>query len=92
MHYNILFFSAYTPIENAEQRVRYKLEFNTYYNKYRELHKVLDQVSKKFANLESKLKEAQKGSQEFKVSESNFKNSQSFVSTTDRRVNILFLY
>jgi len=63
---NMDFLVAYTPIENAEQRVRYKLEFNTYYNKYRELHKVLDQVSKKFANLESKLKEAQKGSQEFK--------------------------
>ena len=51
-----------------EQRVRYKSEFNQYYAKYRTLHKVLDQVSKKFAHLESRLKEAQKGSQDFKVS------------------------
>ena len=50
-----------------EQRVRYKSEFNQYYAKYRTLHKVLDQVSKKFAHLEARLKEAQKGSQDFKV-------------------------
>ena len=59
--------SAYTPILSVEQRVRYKSEFNQYYAKYRTLHKVLDQVSKKFAHLEARLKEAQKGSQDFKV-------------------------
>ena len=53
--------------------MRYKSEFNQYYAKYRTLHKVLDQVSKKFAHLESRLKEAQKGSQDFKVS---FKSEQ----------------
>ena len=60
-------FRAYTPIVSAEQRGRYKSEFNQYYAKYRALHKVLDQVSKKFAHLESRLKEAPKGSQDFKV-------------------------
>ena len=63
----IFCFRAYTPIVSAEQRGRYKSEFNQYYAKYRALHKVLDQVSKKFAHLESRLKEAPKGSQDFKV-------------------------
>jgi len=61
---NMDFLVAYTPIVSVEQRVRYKTEFNQYYAKYRTLHKVLDQVSKKFAHLENRLKEAQKGSQE----------------------------
>jgi len=63
---NMDFLVAYTPIVSAEQRGRYKSEFNQYYAKYRALHKVLDQVSKKFAHLESRLKEAPKGSQDFK--------------------------
>lgn len=58
---------AYTTIITAEQRQKYKAEFNTYYAKYRKLHNVLDQVSKRFAHLESKLKHAQKGSEDFKV-------------------------
>jgi len=64
---NMDFLVAYTPIDSVEQRVRYKSEFNQYYAKYRTLHKVLDQVSKKFANLENRLKEAQRGSQDFKA-------------------------
>jgi RNA polymerase II elongation factor ELL len=63
---NMDFLVAYTPIVSVEQRVRYKSEFNQYYAKYRTLHKVLDQVSKKFADLEARLKKAQKGSQDFK--------------------------
>jgi len=63
---NLDFLSVYTPIVSVEQRVRYKSEFNQYYAKYRALHKVLDTVSKKFAHLEARLKEAQKGSQDFK--------------------------
>ena len=62
MELRYFYFRHYTPIVSAEQRVRYKSEFNQYYAKYRTLHKVLDQVSKKFAHLENKLKEAQKGS------------------------------
>ena len=63
----LLRFRAYTTIITAEQRQKYKAEFNTYYAKYRKLHNVLDQVSKRFAHLESKLKHAQKGSEDFKV-------------------------
>ena len=67
MELRYFYFRHYTPIVSAEQLVRYKSEFNQYYAKYRTLHKVLDQVSKKFAHLENKLKEAQKGSQDYKV-------------------------
>jgi hypothetical protein len=63
---NMDFLAAYTTIITAEQRQKYKAEFNTYYAKYRKLHNVLDQVSKRFAHLESKLKHAQKGSEDFK--------------------------
>jgi len=59
------FVEAYIPIENSEQRNRYKAEFNQYYAKYRSLHNVLDTVSKKFASLESRLRETPKGTKEF---------------------------
>ena len=51
-----------------EQRIKYKAEFNQEYAKYRKHHNVLDQVSKRFAHLETKLKQHQRGSEGFKVS------------------------
>ena len=65
--FNVFCFSAYTTIVSLDQRLTYKAEFNQYYAKYRKLHNVLDQVSKKFAHLENKLKGASRGSGEFKV-------------------------
>jgi RNA polymerase II elongation factor ELL len=59
------FLENYIPIENSEQRNRYKAEFNQYYAKYRGLHNVLDSVSKKFASLENRLRETPKGTKEF---------------------------
>ena len=53
---------------SKEQRIRYKAEFNQDYATYRKLHNKLDQVSKRFAHFESKLKQHQKGSEGFKVS------------------------
>ena len=53
---------------NYEQRMRYKADFNQNFVKYRKLHNVLDQHSKRFAHLESQLKNHQRGSKEFKVS------------------------
>ena len=58
---------AYTTIVTAEQRIKYKSEFNQYYDMYRKLHNVLDQVSKRFTSLESQLNHAPKGSEEFRV-------------------------
>ena len=50
-----------------EQRIKYKAEFNQEYAKYRKHHNVLDQVSKRFSHLETKLKQHQRGSEGFKV-------------------------
>ena len=60
------FLAAYTTILTEEQRVQYKTEFNLNYAKYRKLHNVLDQVSKRFSHLETKLKQHQQGSEGFK--------------------------
>ena len=61
-------YRAYTTIVSKEQRIRYKAEFNQDYATYRKLHNKLDQVSKRFAHFESKLKQHQRGSEGFKVS------------------------
>jgi hypothetical protein len=52
---------------SAEQRAHYKKEFNTHYNKYILLHKVLDGVRARFTSLEARLRAAPKGSPEFEV-------------------------
>jgi len=63
---NLDFIAAYTTIVTAEQRIKYKSEFNQYYDMYRKLHNVLDQVSKRFTSLESQLNTLPKGSEEFR--------------------------
>lgn len=63
---NMDFLAAYTTIVTKEQRIKYKAEFNQEYAKYRKHHNVLDQVSKRFAHLETKLKQHQRGSEGFK--------------------------
>jgi RNA polymerase II elongation factor ELL len=60
------FVTAYTTILSVEQRTRYKQEFNEHYTNYRKLHCILDRVSKRFTDLENKLKEQVKDSPEFK--------------------------
>jgi len=61
------FVTAYTTILSVEQRTRYKQDFNEHYANYRQLHSILDRVSKRFTDLENKLKEHSKDSPEFKV-------------------------
>lgn len=56
----------FTPIANAEQRRLYKAEFNKNYLVYGKHHKYLEQVSRKFANLENQLKQEQEGSDTWK--------------------------
>lgn len=57
----------FTKITNKDQRTRYKAEFNNNYNKYRVLHTKLDRVSKRFADLEARLKQEPKGSEAHQV-------------------------
>jgi len=64
---NMDFITAYTSIVTLDQRQRYKADFNKSYANYRKLHNVLDEVSKRFSHLESKLKQAARGSEGSKI-------------------------
>lgn len=62
-----LYFSEYTSIENIEQRRRYKADFNADYAEYRDLHAIVEKVSRRFADLEEKLKQEAATSLRYKV-------------------------
>lgn len=61
------YLSEYTTIETIEQRRRYKEDFNADYTEYRYLHSIVDEVSRKFAQLEERLRREQKGSDGWKI-------------------------
>lgn len=46
----------YPPITSIEQRRKYKTEFDNEFNDYRKLHQMIESVSKRFAQLEEKLR------------------------------------
>ena len=58
----------YKPIVSCEQRSRYKEDFNSQYNEYRDLHKAIDKVSKRFAQLEEELRQQDEGTKDWQVS------------------------
>ncbi|XP_060076463.1 RNA polymerase II elongation factor ELL-like [Ylistrum balloti] len=64
------YMNTYHPISTAEQRQRYKQEFNHEYEEYRGLHMNVERVSKKFMDFEAMLKRAQPGSESYE----NLKN------------------
>lgn len=47
----------YTTISSTEQRRRYKAEFNADYEEYRRLHTQVAKVSKRFVQLQDRLKQ-----------------------------------
>lgn len=51
----------YRTIVSGEQRSRYKEDFNSQYNEYRNLHKAIDKVSKRFSHLEEELRQQHEG-------------------------------
>ena len=59
----------YQRIVSGEQRSRYKEDFNSQYNEYRNLHKAIDKVSKRFAQLEEELRQQHEGTTAWQVSE-----------------------
>lgn len=68
---NLIFvsnYSRYTTITSSEQRSKYKEDFNNEYPEYRELHAVIDKVSKRFAQLEESLRKEVRGSDGYEVS------------------------
>ncbi|XP_033749408.1 RNA polymerase II elongation factor ELL-like [Pecten maximus] len=64
------YMNTYHPISTAEQRQRYKQEFNHEYEEYRGLHMNVERVSKKFMDFEAMLKQAEPGSESYE----NLKN------------------
>ena len=61
------FFRSYSSIQNTDQRQRYKQEFNTEYEEYKELHSDIEKVCKKFNQLQDLLKKTPKHTVEFEV-------------------------
>ena len=61
------FRKEYIKIRDRDTRKRYKVEFGRNYDRYRELHCKIEQVSKRFATLESELRREPEGSESFKV-------------------------
>lgn len=65
----IFIYSEYTTIKDLQQRKRYKEDFNAHYNEYRDLHGIVEKVSRRFAELEERLKKMDTSSREYRVSE-----------------------
>jgi len=74
------FFRSFLPIHTPEQRNRYKAEFNSDYKEYMRLHSVIDKVSKLFAHLDERLRQAEHGSHDYNVSISIFLMNQYYYS------------
>lgn len=62
------FSSEYKTIKDLEQRRRYKSDFNADYAEYRDLHGIVEKVSRRFAQLEERLKQEDSSSPKYKVS------------------------
>ncbi|KAF5304317.1 hypothetical protein FQA39_LY09696 [Lamprigera yunnana] len=60
------YLTEYTTIRNAEQRRRYKSDFNADYAEYRDLHAIVEKVSRRFAELEERLKQENTSSPKYK--------------------------
>lgn len=63
-----MFCSKYTTIRDVEQRRRYKADFNADYKEYRDLHAMVERVSRRFAMLEKRLKQESPTTSGYKVS------------------------
>nr|CAH7717406.1 unnamed protein product [Callosobruchus chinensis] len=60
------FKKQYVTIQDPDQRRRYKADFNADYAEYRDLHGVVEKVSKRFAQLEERLKQTEENSPKYK--------------------------
>lgn len=57
----------YSTIQDIEQRRKYKADFNADYAEYRDLHAIVEKVSRRFAQLEERLKQEDQLSPQYKV-------------------------
>ncbi|XP_018574099.1 RNA polymerase II elongation factor Ell [Anoplophora glabripennis] len=56
----------YVTIQDVDQRRRYKADFNADYAEYRDLHGIVEKVSRRFAQLEERLKQEDENSPRYK--------------------------
>ncbi|CAN8005395.1 unnamed protein product [Ixodes hexagonus] len=57
--------TKYVEITNQEQRGRYKADFNAEYEEYKTLHSTVEQVSRRFSDLEDSLRNSREGSDQW---------------------------
>ncbi|NWX59177.1 ELL factor, partial [Promerops cafer] len=57
----------YAAISSSEQRQSYKNDFNAEYSEYRDLHARIERITRRFTQLDAKLKQLLQGSEEYKV-------------------------
>ncbi|NXS29348.1 ELL factor, partial [Pomatostomus ruficeps] len=57
----------YAAISSSEQRQSYKNDFNAEYNEYRDLHARIERITRRFTQLDAKLKQLLQGSEEYKT-------------------------
>lgn len=57
----------YPAISSSEQRQSYKNDFNAEYNEYRSLHARIEQITRRFTQLDEQLRQLSQGSEEYEV-------------------------
>lgn len=62
-----LFFRKYPAISSSEQRQSYKNDFNAEYSEYRSLHARIEQITRRFTQLDAQLRQLSQGSEEYEV-------------------------
>lgn len=62
-----LLFRKYPAISSSEQRQSYKNDFNAEYSEYRSLHSRIEQITRRFTQLDAQLRQLSQGSDEYEV-------------------------
>lgn len=61
------FSRKYATISSSEQRQSYKNDFNAEYSEYRDLHARIEQITRRFTQLDAQLRQLSQGSEEYEV-------------------------
>ncbi|XP_008822767.1 RNA polymerase II elongation factor ELL [Nannospalax galili] len=57
----------YAAISSSEQRQSYKNDFNSEYSEYRDLHARIEQITRRFTQLDAQLRQLTQGSEEYET-------------------------
>lgn len=57
----------YATIASSEQRQSYKNDFNAEYSEYRDLHARIEQITRRFTQLDAQLRQLSQGSEEYET-------------------------